>query len=137
MSKPQLKVELEWEHDFRFQARTADVVTAVDGDGKAGPSPMLLLLEALAACAGSDVVEILRKGRQELQGLRVRATGDRREEAPHRYLKIRLEFEVDGPVERSKAERAVALSLKKYCSVYHTLRDDLELEWEVRLASEG
>lgn len=98
---------------------------------------MILLLEALASCAGSDVVDILRKGRQELQGLRVRATGDRRQEAPHRYLKIRLEFEVDGPVERSKAERAVALSLEKYCSVYHTLRDDLELAWEVRLSSEG
>jgi putative redox protein len=78
-------------------------------------------------------VDILRKGRQELHGLRVEARGERRQEPPHRYTRARLLFHLEGPVERSKAERAVGLSFETYCSVLHTLDEDLEVGWEVRL----
>ncbi|MFQ5679422.1 MAG: OsmC family protein [Gemmatimonadota bacterium] len=130
-------IVLQWTRDLRFQARAGAAVTAIDGEGETGPSPVLLLLEALAACSAADVVEILRKGRQELRGLQVRAIGERRPEPPRRFTRLRLEFRVQGPVERKKAERAVELSLETYCSVYHTLREDLDLEWELRIEEEG
>lgn len=137
MVKPPIEIGLQWKRDLRFEARAGEVVTAIDGDGEAGASPMTLLLMALASCTGSDVTDILRKGRQDLGGLRIEARGERRQEPlPHRYTNVRLVFRMEGPVERSKAERAVQLSLEKYCSVLHTLAEDLELDWEVRLAAE-
>ena len=137
MVKPPVEIELEWQSDLRFEGRAGRVVTAIDGHGEAGPSPMTLLLMALASCTGSDVVEILRKGRQDLRALRIEGRGERRREPlPPRYTRVRLVFGMEGAIERSKAERAVELSLEKYCSVLHTLAEDVELEWEVRLAGE-
>ena len=127
-------VYVEWESDgLRFDGVAGDRRTAIDGNGREGPSPVSLLLESLAGCAGSDVVEILRKGRQELRELRVVAEGWRREEPPRYFRRLRVRFLVRGDVDPKAAERAARLSFETYCSVFHTLRKDLELEWEVEL----
>lgn len=138
MAKPPIEVELEWKGDFRFDGRSAGGVVPIDGDGETAASPMTLLLLALASCTGSDVADILRKGRQPLEALRIETRGERRQEPlPHRYTRVRLVFRMEGPVERPKAERAVRLSLDTYCSVLHTLAEDLELEWEVWIEGRG
>lgn len=130
-------VSLEWEEDFRLEGRTrAGATTAIDGDGRAGPSPTLLLLEAVGACSAIDVVDILRKGRQPLQGLRVELSGDRREDPPRRYTRLRLTFRVRGDVDRRKVERAVALSLERYCSVFHSLDSELRETVQVEIVVE-
>lgn len=133
MDKPPIDISLEWKGDLRFRAEADGIEAAIDGEGRAAPSPMSLLLMGLASCTGSDVADILRKGRQDLRGLRVAARGERRQEAPHRYTRIRVAFTLEGGVERAKAERAVRLSFEKYCSVLHTLADDLDVAWEVEL----
>jgi putative redox protein len=94
---------------------------------------MNLLLEAVAGCLAIDTIDILQKGRQEPTGLRVTARGERRSEPPRRFTSLELEFEIDGDVDPKKAERAVQLSFDTYCSVYHTLREDIELDWSVRI----
>ncbi len=132
-----MKVELKWHDGLRFEGRYGENRTAIDGNGEAGVSPVAMLLESLAGCTGSDVVEILRKGREELRGLEVHATATRREEPPRRITAVGLEFLIDGPVSRDKAERAVQLSFQTYCSVWHTLRDDIELDWVVIMQDEG
>ena len=137
MDKPPIDISLQWDNDFRFRGEAGGLELPIDGDAETGPSPMMLLLLSLASCTGSDVADILRKGRQELRGLRIEARGERRQEPPHRYTRIRLVFRIDGEVERGKAERAVRLSLDTYCSVLHTLADDLELDCEIALASTG
>lgn len=132
-----MEIELEWRREgTRFVGERDGVRTAIDGSGRAGASPVALLLEALAGCSAADVVEILHKGRQDLRGLWVRARADRRPEPPRYLTRVELVFRIAGDVAREKAERAVALSLEKYCSVSHTLRRDLELEWSVELESE-
>lgn len=131
--KPPVDIELEWQDDFRFRAEKGEVEAAIDGQGRTALSPVTLLLASLASCTGADVVDILRKGRQELRELRIAAHGERRQEPPHRYVRVRLVFRIGGHVERAKAERAVELSLEKYCSVLHTLAEDLEVDWEVDL----
>ncbi len=132
-----MDIVLEWQEDLRFQGRFGNVRTAIDGHGEAGASPVSLLLQALAGCAGSDVVEILRKGREELEGLEVRLSATRREEPPRWVTAIRMGFHLEGPVSRAKAERAVRLSFETYCSVWHTLRPEVELDWSVHLADQG
>lgn len=125
---------LRWSEGMRFEARNGKgAVTSIDGEGTLSPSPMELLLASLGGCSGIDVVEILRKGRHDVEAVGVEVEGTRRPEPPRRYTDLRLVFRVRGDVPRRAAERAVELSLGTYCSVFHTLRDDLEVETEVRL----
>lgn len=121
---------------MRFEGRTEEgAVTSIDGEGTLSPSPTLLLLESLASCAGIDVAEILRKGRQEMEALVVEATGRRRRETPRYFTRVKLVFRLRGDVDRSAAERAVDLSLERYCSVLHSLRKELTVDAEVELES--
>ena len=102
----------------------------VDGDSATGPSPMDLVLTAVAACMAIDVKVILEKGRVPFDALDVTARGERRERPPRHYTALQLVFSVTGvpPGKRSRVERAVELSREKYCSVLFSLRQDLELE---------
>lgn len=102
----------------------------LDGDSQEGPSPTEALLMALATCMAIDVNVILRKGRVPLEDLAVDVSGVRAPDAPQRFLSLRIVVRTDGPREedRPKLERAVQLSRDRYCSVFHTLRTDLEVE---------
>ncbi len=106
----------------------------VDGETTEGPSPMDMLLIAMAGCTGSDVVAVLRKKRLDLQGLAIRVTGRRREEHPRRYTAIDLLYTVRAPGATEAAVRqAIDLSLQKYCSVTHSLAPDIAVRYELDL----
>ena len=126
-------IELRWTGDLAFEAERAGFRTSIDGDQNGGPSPVGLLIESVAACAAIDVVLILRKGRQDLRGLAVTATAERADSQPRYVTRLAFEFRVAGEVGPAKARRAVQLSFEKYCSVYHSLRPDIELEWSVEM----
>jgi putative redox protein len=132
-------VRLEWTGEgLRFEGRGTDPASpaiTLDGDGEAGPSPMLALLLAAASCSGSDVVVILRKMRIDLREVTVEVRGTRRDEEPRRYIAIRFRYRLSGEgLDRAKAERAVSLSLEKYCSVVHSLAPDIRIDHDVELA---
>jgi putative redox protein len=135
--KPPVEVELAWEGDLRFRGRAGPAAVVVDSDGSAGPSPVQALALALAGCMSVDVVHILERGRQPLRGLRARLRGERAPEDPHRLVRVDLRFDVTGEVAPDKVERAIALSREKYCSVWHSLRQDIEFttSFEVRTPS--
>lgn len=123
-----VEVELAWEGGSRLQARSTEVPFTLDWDGRQGPSPVQALAYALAGCMASDVVLILQKGRQPLRGLRARLTGERAPADPRRLTAVRLDFEVTGEVPADKVERAIALSRETYCSVWHSLRPDIDFQ---------
>ena len=135
MSKNGMKVELEWEEGFRFAVRSTGGASVIDGKRAAAPAPTDMLLAAVGACAGIDMVDILEKGRQEVRGLSVTVTGTRRPEPPRFFQTLHARFVVRGDVTEAKARRAADLSFERYCSVYHTLRSDLETSWEVVVES--
>ncbi len=120
-------LELVWRHDLVFEGRSAAATMTLDSDGDAGPSPMQTLAFALAGCMGMDVVHIIRRGRFELRGLSVSLTGQRAQENPHRFLSFELVFHVNGAVPADQVQRAIDLSHEKYCSVWHSLRQDMPL----------
>lgn len=134
---PDVAVSLRWTGEgLAFRGgREGGPQILLDGDGKAGPSPMQALLAALASCMGADVVDMLRKMRVPLGGLTVRVEGDRASEAPRRYTAVRVHFEATGLPEeaRERLAHAVVLSKEKYCSVLHTLRKDVVAESDVAL----
>lgn len=125
------RITLKWVDELRFEGLAGTAVVAIDGDGQQGTSPVNLLLEAIASCAAADVVDILRKGRQELEAMTVEVSADRREGHPRSITRLQLNFKIRGPVDEVKARRAVDLSLEKYCSVFHSLRMDISLDTAV------
>ena len=123
--KPPLSAELVWSDRLRFGATSGPSAIVVDGDGAAGPSPMQLAAFALAGCMAADVVAILQKGRHALTGLRVSFKGDRVSDPPRRFLRITIHFHVSGAVPPEAVDRAIALSHERYCSVWHSMRQDI------------
>jgi putative redox protein len=122
---------------MKFNGAGTDPTTpavCIDGDGESGPSPMLALLMAAAGCAGADVVSILEKMRVGLEDLSIDLVGTRSDEHPKRYLAVSYRFRLSGrSLDLTKAERAVKLSLEKYCSVVHSLAPDIVVEHDIEL----
>jgi putative redox protein len=128
-------ISLRWTSALRFEGGEPDgPVIPIDADNETAPGPMLQLLLAVASCSASDVVLILEKMRVPFTALTVDGYGDRRDEAPRRYLSLRLVFTVTGPsLDESKVRRAVDLSIEKYCSVIHSLNPDIPIATELVL----
>jgi putative redox protein len=119
-------VELEWRGDLRFEARAGDLTAQLDGDGRAAVSPVQALAMALAGCMASDVVHILAKARVPARALRARLSAERAPQDPRRIVKVELHFDVAGDIPRDRVQRAIDLSHQTYCSVWHSLRQDIE-----------
>jgi putative redox protein len=126
-ARPPLVAELVWSGDLRFDASSGANTAIVDGDSRSGPSPTQHAAIGLAGCMAADVVDILRKGRHPLTALRVTFIGTRAEQPPRRFLQIELRFDLRGAVPPDAVERAIALSREKYCSVWHSFRQDITL----------
>jgi putative redox protein len=135
VAKPPTTIELVWEHDLVFGGRSGDVQMSLDSASLAGPSPMQTLAFALAGCMSMDVVHVLTKGRHDLRGLRADLTGQRAPDDPRRFTAITLHFTITGDVPADKVERAIDLSREKYCSVWHSMRQDIELTVTYKLSS--
>jgi putative redox protein len=118
-------LELIWEHDLVMKGRSGDATIVLDSAGQAGPSPVQTLAFALAGCMGMDVVYILRKGRFDLRGLKIALTAERAPEDPHRITAVAIDFTVTGDVPKEQVQRAIDLSHEKYCSVWHSMRQDI------------
>ncbi len=99
-----------------------------------GPQPMELFLMSLASCTGMDVISIMKKKRQDLRGFWVEAEGERAEEHPKVYTKIKLKFYFEGKnISKEAVERSIFLSQNKYCPVSAMLKDSvpIEIEYEI------
>lgn len=134
MTKPPVDASLTWSGDLRFRASSGAAEFTIDGDSQAGPSPMQTLAVSLAGCMAIDVVDILAKGRHAVRALDATLTAQRAEQPPRRFTRVTLTYVVRGDVPGPAVERAIALSREKYCSVWHSMRQDIELTtaFEVR-----
>jgi putative redox protein len=129
------QVTLAWTGEgLRFEAdHPSHNAFRTDGDGKTSHSPVQMLLLALAGCTGADVIDILKKMRLPISALEVVVEADRNAEHP-RYVKaIHMRFSTRGvpAAERAKVERAIQLSRETYCSVSHSLRQDIVFSTEL------
>lgn len=129
--KPPARVHVEWNGDHRFDAgRVGGGATSrIDASGKTGPGPVDMLLAALASCTAIDVVDILAKRKTPVQSLKVDVVGDRFSGIPARVTRIQLTYTITGDVDRVHVERAIDLSVTKYCSVRDSLDPDMPVEW--------
>lgn len=107
---------------FLGTGSTGHQVVMAGGPDARGVSPMQMLLLGLGGCASIDVVDILRKQRQEFTGIEVGISGERAEDLPRPWSRIHMHFIVSGSgLDPAKVGRAIDLSVEKYCGVHATL----------------
>lgn len=130
-------------NDFGFEGKDASGHTvrmdsnAESGGHDFGIRPMQMLLMGLGGCSGIDVISILKKQKQPVDGFRILIDGEREtgKEAT-RWKEIRMIFELKGSVDPEKARRACELSVEKYCSVAATLfGSGTSIQWETKIIS--
>jgi putative redox protein len=113
------QVRLRHEGGMRFVARSGSGhdIAIDNATGNTGPRPTDLLLAAIAGCTAMDVVDILAKKRQVVDGYAVNVTGTQREKAPNVFTDITVLHIVEGDVETEAVRRSIELSATKYCTV--------------------
>ncbi len=134
-----------WKQGVVFEHQTAGSVayrTDAPLDGKTaseleGPTPMEMMLGAVAGCTGVDIVAMLGKMRLTLRELRIEVTADRVEDHPRIFNRIHLHYHIEtDPPDLRKVHRAVALSADKYCSVSAMLAGVVDLSYTLHHAGE-
>lgn len=136
-----VKVEINRvDADFRMEAvndkGNSIIMDAGEADGghDSGFRPMQLLLAALGGCSAIDLIAILRKQREPLNDVKITVTGEREAGVvPALYTEAHIHFKLFGSVNRDKAERAVALSVDKYCSVAKTLEKTAKVTYSFEI----
>jgi putative redox protein len=125
---PIAKSHAVWKGGLLYEAGVGERKHLIDGNSKTAPSPVETLLSSLGTCAASDVVEILTKQRTPPEKLEVDVIATRRAEYPRRVLSAEVTLTMDGKgITRDQVERAMALSVEKYCTVAASLAGDIEL----------
>lgn len=112
-----------------------DAGTAVGGNGTTF-RPMQALLASLMGCSAIDVLLILEKQRKTVDKLHVAADADRRDEQPRRFSAIHLTFTASADCTGQQLQRAVELSVEKYCSVSASLHPEIALTFETVLETQ-
>jgi len=118
------------ESGLRFRARAGSgQSTVVDsGPGMQSPSPVEMMLIALAGCGAMDVISILRKKRQVVLGYDVDVTGERRADHPRAFTRIEVVHRLRGRnLNPDAIEEAIRLSDTKYCSVHASMDRGIEI----------
>lgn len=124
-----MRIELKRLDDsFHFEAKseTGNIAYMDAGEDNGGHNkgvrPMQMLLMGLGGCSAIDIVLILKKQRQVIEDFTISIDGERQQGAePSLWETIQIHFKFKGQIDKEKAERAVQLSLEKYCSVSKTL----------------
>ncbi|MBD3679443.1 MAG: OsmC family protein [Rhodobacteraceae bacterium] len=135
-----MKARVKWVEDRTFVGESGTghklvLGTAFGPEGRTpGPSPMELVLIGAGGCSAYDVVHILEKGREPVEDVVLEMDADRAETEPKVFTKIAMKFIVKGPgLNPAKVDRAVQLSVEKYCSATAMLGRTAEITHEVEV----
>jgi putative redox protein len=136
-----MKIQLKRLDDaYNFEAVNEEGSTiSMDGSSEIGGHnkgmrPMQLLLAAIGGCSAIDIVSILKKQKQEITSFTIEVDGAREKIADYSLFRdISLIFHLKGKIDRDKAERAVKLSMEKYCSVSKTLEPTAKIHYTVKV----
>ncbi|WP_084542273.1 OsmC family protein [Calidithermus chliarophilus] len=134
---PTETVRVDWlaERIFLLRDRNNFPVVMTQPQGVNGAD---LLPLSLVGCSVWDITNILHKQRQQVTRLEATATSQRAPEPPWRFEKILIRYRFTGrDLDPAAVQRAIELSETKYCSIYATLRDVVEIRSEFEIVQEG
>lgn len=124
-----VSLSLDWHGGMTFGNSEGSPAMTLHSATPGVSSPPQALAYAVMACMGMDVVHVLQKGRHDLTAMTIQFAGERAAEPPRRFLSMRLNFAITSvaPIDPHAVDRAIELSKTKYCSVWNTIRPDVEL----------
>jgi putative redox protein len=136
---PTTKATLTWSRDLVFAGRTPQGYDLdFDADAQWGCKPTEALLLSLGGCMAIDIVSILKKMRMEISGFSIDLTAERNPEPPQYFRSVEMVFHLAGQnLDPRRIDRAIALSRQTYCSVYNSLRPDLDLKISYTLGNQS
>ena len=112
-----------------------DASPDIGGTNK-GMRPMQLLLAAMGGCSSIDIINILKKQKQDLKDIKITVTGERMKDAvPSLYTEVHAHFKLYGNLDHDKTQKAVSLSVEKYCSVAKTLEATSKVTYSFEIIS--
>lgn len=110
-----------------------DAAPSIGGTGR-GMRPMQMLLSALGGCSSIDVISILKKQKQEVKEIKTIVEGIRITDAiPSVFTQLHVYFILKGAIDKDKADKAVALSMDKYCSVAAMMNKDTKISYSCEI----
>lgn len=110
-------------HDLRMDAGPDD------GGESSGYRPKALMLSSLAGCSGLDIASLIKKMKLEVEDFHIETIGELTEEHPKYYHKVKVEYHFHGKnLNEGKLQKAVDLSVEKYCGVMEMFRRFAEVE---------
>ncbi len=125
---------------FHFEGvGTSKVPLHIDGSkeigrNNSGARPMELILMGLGSCGAMDIVSILKKQKQDLRDILIKIEAKRDfDKTPAVFTEINLEFQFFGKLDYSKVEKAVNLSMEKYCSVSAMLEKTVNISYSFNI----
>ena len=105
-----------------------------DNGDMVGFAPKALMLSSLAGCSGLDVVSLLEKMRAEVANFKIEVTAELTDEHPKFYNKVKVDYHfTDSELHPEKIQKAVNLSVTKYCGVMEMFRQFADVEIEIFL----
>lgn len=133
-------ITTEWKGKMVFESDNPSGDTlSIDSDPQFGGSnsglrPKALMLSALAGCSGLDVVSLLKKMKVEINDFKIITTGELTEEHPKYYHKVKVDYHFYGKeLNYKKIEKAVNLSIDRYCGVFEMFRHFAKMNTEIHL----
>ena len=132
------KVTTEWKGGLTFESDNPSgksVIMDTDIEGQSerfGLSPKAMMLSSLAGCSGLDVISLLEKMKEPIDDFRIEVTGELTDEHPKYYHTVFIEYHFYGSdLDKKKCERAVNLSVEKYCGVMEMFRQFAEIKTDI------
>ena len=129
------------DQDYHFAATgAAGVAVHMDGNPEIGghnqgARPMEMLLMGLGGCSAIDLIQILKKQRQQIGSIDIKVTAGREKIDEHtEFRNINIHFKLGGPLDEEKVHKAIKLSLEKYCSVAMVLYKTSNISYTLELA---
>ncbi len=123
-----MKIEIERVNNkVHLEAKNEQgIVVQMDGSPEIGGEdlgarPMQLILMALGGCTSMDMLSMLAKMREQVKSYKVIIEADRAKEHPMVFTKIHIHYILEGKLKKENVEKAINLSMDKYCSVTHML----------------
>jgi putative redox protein len=104
---------------------------SIDVDWEDGPSPMQIFLQMIGACSIVDVVIGLKN--REFGGVWVDMDAERRDDYPRSFTKVHMIYHVEGDVPEKLIRRTIEKSHEKYCSVSNSLKNEIQITWDLTL----
>jgi putative redox protein len=137
-----MSTRVMWKGDMSFEAETEsnhkvllDLAEKSGGHDKAA-RPGELVLVSLAGCTAVDVVNILKKMREQLDHLEVIVNSEEVDKHPKVYKKIEMEYNFKGKnLKEENVQKAIQLSLDKYCSVKTMLEKTAEITYRYEITN--